>query len=137
MVLVDELEIHNKKQLLPRILKCLSVALLDYPVLNAHAHDQTVTLKGSHDFGIAVAKPTGLVVPVIRDVQAKSIGELHDELQALKQQETYESSQLEGATFTVSNIGSMGAGLYAQPVLAGNSVCMVVLGAPPNAAPIQ
>jgi len=115
---------------LPLLVKAVSMALLQFPHLNATVNTDCseVTHHASHNIGIAMDTPKGLVVPVMRSVQAKTIVDIALELatlQAAAQQGTLTEGQLSGGTFTLSNVGSIG-GSYATPVLV---VPQVMIGA--------
>jgi len=120
---------------LPFILKALSQTLTAYPLLNSHldAKDSAkprLTLKSSHDIGIAVDTPHGLLVPVVRRVQDHSIVSLAAEVRRLSEAARagkLTSAQLSGATFTVSNIGSVGGGVVA-PVIVSPMVGILGVG---------
>jgi 2-oxoisovalerate dehydrogenase E2 component (dihydrolipoyl transacylase) len=106
-----------KLTFLPIIMKAISLAFQKHQRLNAHLHvesDQgkpSLVLKGTHDFGIAVDTPKGLLVPVVRGVQNRSIMSIAEEISRLSnlaKQGALKPSDFIGATFTVSNIGSIG-----------------------------
>jgi len=95
---------------MPLILKAASLALLDYPMLNAAvSKDATeITYYASHNIGIAMDTSKGLVVPVIKDLQAKSVMEIAIEinrLQAAASANKLTETDLKGGTFSLSNIG--------------------------------
>ncbi|KAL6249286.1 hypothetical protein RBB50_004349 [Rhinocladiella similis] len=125
-----------KITMLPFVLKAISQAFNSYPKLNAHldlksdpAKPQLV-LKGSHNFGIAIDTPQGLLVPVVKNVQDHSIVSLAAEigrLNSLAQAGKLAPADFKGATFTVSNIGSIGGGVV-SPVIVGPQVAIVGLG---------
>lgn len=74
--------------------------------------------------------PRGLLVPVIREVQNKSIFDIAKELNELQQlgaKSMLTEQHLSGGTFTLSNIGSIG-GTYASPILVVPQVCIGALG---------
>eukprot|EP01031_Cornospumella_fuschlensis_P012366 gene12366-15112_t len=74
--------------------------------------------------------PKGLLVPVVRDVQDKSLAQIARDLEALQQraaQGSLTEAQLSGGTFTVSNIGAI-AGLHATPLLVVPQVAILALG---------
>ena len=75
-----------KLSYLPFMMKAASLALHHYPQLNAtvNADVTEVTHHASHNIGLAMDTPAGLVVPVIRDVQNKSIFEIAADLHALQ-----------------------------------------------------
>ena len=121
---------------LPIIIKAVSLALQQFPLLNAHLDTTTnptkpqLLLKGSHNFGIAVDSPSGLLVPVIKNVQSHSIASLAQEIKRLgdlARAGKLSSSDLSGATFTISNIGSIG-GAAVAPVIVTPQVGILGFG---------
>ncbi|KAF2484282.1 2-oxoacid dehydrogenases acyltransferase-domain-containing protein [Neohortaea acidophila] len=117
------------------VLKALSLALRHHPLLNAQlivkdGQKPELTHKGSHNFGIAIDSPSGLLVPVLKNVQDLSITEIAANLRSLG--EKARSNKLapgdfSGATFTVSNIGSVGGGVVA-PVISEPQVAIMAIG---------
>lgn len=106
---------------MPLLIKATSLALAQFPILNATVNSDVteMTYHENHNIGIAMDTPKGLVVPVIRQVQKKSIFEIAQELVSLQEAASNGSlteSQLSGGTFSLSNIGSVG-GTYAVPVV--------------------
>ncbi len=106
---------------LPFIAKACVAALQNHPYMNASIDDATqeVVLKKYYHIGIAVDTEDGLIVPVIRNVDQKSIVQLSKEMQdiAEKTRERKTSpEELKGSTFTITNIGTLG-GTYATPVI--------------------
>lgn len=121
---------------LPFILKAVSQAFTHFPKLNAHllldedGSNPKLLLKSSHDIGIAVDTPHGLLVPVVRDVQSKSILSLAAEitrLSSLAKEGRLSVGDFQGASFTVSNIGSIG-GAAVSPVIVGPQVGILGVG---------
>jgi 2-oxoisovalerate dehydrogenase E2 component (dihydrolipoyl transacylase) len=121
---------------LPFVVKAVSLALQQYPLLNAHLDTTTnpdkpqVLVKGSHNIGVAIDSPAGLLVPVIRDVQSHSIESLSAEiarLSNLARAGKLTSADLSGATFTLSNIGSIG-GTAVAPVIVTPQVGILGIG---------
>jgi pyruvate dehydrogenase E2 component (dihydrolipoamide acetyltransferase) len=103
------------------ILKAVTLALVRHPVFNASldAARGEMILKRYHHLGVAVAMDRGLIVPVIRDVDRKSILTLARELAALAQRVREGKATLDdlrGGTFTVTNIGALG-GTGAIPII--------------------
>ncbi len=98
---------------LPFILKACAVALRDNPKFNsslAAGGDQLVFKRYCH-IGMAVDTPAGLVVPVIRDVDRKSLWELAAEVQALAakaRERKLSPAEMQGGCFTVSSLGNIG-----------------------------
>jgi pyruvate dehydrogenase E2 component (dihydrolipoamide acetyltransferase) len=103
------------------LLKATALALRDHPDFNASldAEAGELILKRYHHLGVAVATDRGLIVPVIRDVDKKSVIELARELAALAQRVREGKATLEdlrGGTFTITNIGALG-GTGAIPII--------------------
>jgi pyruvate dehydrogenase E2 component (dihydrolipoamide acetyltransferase) len=106
---------------LPFVVKAVVTALKEFPYLNASVDDeeQQVVLHNRYDIGIAVDTPQGLLVPVVRDADEKSILGLTREISALAgrgRDGELGMEDFEGATFTVTNVGSIG-GIAAMPVV--------------------
>ncbi len=106
---------------LPFVIKALIAGLKRYPYLNASLDDKTqeIVLKPYYHIGVAVDDPDGLVVPVIRDADRKSLLELAREIQDLSSRahaHTLRREELTGSTFSITNYGALG-GWYATPVI--------------------
>ena len=121
---------------LPIIVKAVSLALQQFPLLNAHLDTTTnpakpqLLVKGAHNIGVAVDSPSGLLVPVIKNVQNHSIASLAQEitrLADLARTGKLTSADLSGATFTLSNIGSIGGSAVA-PVIVTPQVGILGIG---------
>jgi pyruvate dehydrogenase E2 component (dihydrolipoamide acetyltransferase) len=106
---------------LPFIMKAIVSAMKAHPEMNASLDEVTneFVVKQYYNFGIATDTDSGLIVPVIKDVDRKSVGELATELQDLAAR-TREGKvtvdDLTGGTFTITNAGNIG-GLFATPVI--------------------
>ncbi|KAH7388788.1 2-oxoacid dehydrogenases acyltransferase-domain-containing protein [Pyrenochaeta sp. MPI-SDFR-AT-0127] len=121
---------------LPIIIKAVSLTFQQFPLLNSHLdissnpNKPQIILKGSHNIGVAVDSPSGLLVPVIKNVQNHSIVSLALEIQrlsSLARAGKLTSADLSGATFTISNIGSIG-GTAVAPVIVGPQVGILGIG---------
>ncbi|KAG7006682.1 2-oxoacid dehydrogenase acyltransferase [Physcia stellaris] len=128
---------HQKLSYLPFIIKALSLALLDFPLLNARIDTSTpdnvprLLMRKHHNIGIAMDTPQGLLVPNIKHVQSHSILSLASEiarLHSLARKGGLSARDMTGGTITVSNIGSIG-GTYVSPIIAsGNEVAILGIG---------
>jgi pyruvate dehydrogenase E2 component (dihydrolipoamide acetyltransferase) len=103
------------------LLKAAALALLDHPDFNASLDPAAgeLILKRYVHLGVAVATERGLIVPVLRDVDTKSILELARALAALAQRVRDGKATLDdlrGGTFTITNIGALG-GTGAIPII--------------------
>ena len=117
---------------LPFFMKAVQHALKDHPLLNASIDDETqeIVLKKQYHFGIAVDTPEGLLVPVIRDVDKKSIIELAQAIQELGRKARERSISLEelrGSSFTITNYGHFG-GTFATPIINWPDVAIMGFG---------
>lgn len=117
---------------LPILIKSLSMALKKYPLLNSRFSEESyeVTLKGSHNIGIAMATPSGLVVPNIKKVQSLSILEITKELSRLRElavANKLSQDDISGGTITLSNIGSIG-GKFGSPLINAPEVAIIAIG---------
>ena len=107
--------------LLPFIMKAVVAALKQHPTLNASlAEDQQhLILKRYYHLGIATDTPEGLIVPVVKDVDRKSLLALATEVHQLAELANTRRiplADLRGGTFTISNYGAVG-GIFATPML--------------------
>ncbi len=119
----QEVESHHGSHLtfLPFIIKAAQHALREHPYLNASIDDaaEEIVLKRHFHFGIAVETADGLMVPVIRDVDRKSILDLAEEIQLLgkkARERTIGLDEMKGSSFTITNYGHFG-GTYATPII--------------------
>lgn len=106
---------------LPFIMKAVAGALRAHPALNASLDEEReeIVLKKKVDVGMAVDAEDGLVVPVVRNADAKSVIELAreiDRLSAAAREGTLAPGDLAGGTFTISSVGSIG-GLFSYPII--------------------
>ena len=102
-----------KLTFLPFLLKACAKALAEYSQFNVslHSSGEYVIQKKYYHIGVAVATEAGLVVPVIRDVDKKSIYELADEVIELSnkaKQRKLKLEEMQGACFTISSLGAIG-----------------------------
>ena len=106
---------------LPFFIKAIVIALKEFPVFNASIDDETqeILLKRFYNIGIATDTPDGLIVPVIKDADRKSIFQLAEEitqLTSLAREGKLTRDQVTGGTFTISNVGAIGS-LQATPII--------------------
>jgi pyruvate dehydrogenase E2 component (dihydrolipoyllysine-residue acetyltransferase) len=106
---------------LPFIIKALIPALKQYPYLNASLDNekQEIILRKYYNIGIATDTEQGLVVPVIREAEHKSITQLAAEINALSDKARAGQltlNEIQGSTFTITNVGGIG-GVFATPII--------------------
>jgi len=102
-----------KVTFLPFLMKALSIVLKEMPEFNSSLdhNNQNLVLKNYYHLGVAVDTPSGLTVPVVRDVDQKPIFELSDELMDLSSRardKKLKPDELKGGTFTISSLGGIG-----------------------------
>jgi pyruvate dehydrogenase E2 component (dihydrolipoamide acetyltransferase) len=117
---------------LPFIFKACAVALRDHPKLKSSLADDGDTLVMKHycHIGMAVDTPAGLVVPVIRDVDKKSIWELAAEVAAVAERarnKQLKPDDMQGGVFTVSSLGAIG-GRGFTPIINAPEVAILGVG---------
>jgi len=122
----DEFQVQHgvKLTFTPFFLKAATEALLEFPLVNASlGADNQISMHQSVNLGIAVALgekgDQGLIVPVIRNADSRSIVELAKEVERLAKAaraNTLTVSDVQGATFTVTNPGTYGA-LFGTPMI--------------------
>jgi pyruvate dehydrogenase E2 component (dihydrolipoamide acetyltransferase) len=111
----------TKVTYLPFVIKALIATIREFPMFNASIDDaaQEIVYKNYFNIGFAADTPQGLLVPVIKDADRKSILEISREIIDLSQRARDGKLKLEemkGATITITNIGSVG-GTYATPII--------------------
>lgn len=120
--LVDEARAHGAKlSFLPFILKAVVAALKKHPMLNAVLDEQAreIVLRKYYNIGIATATQAGLMVPVVKDADKRSIVDIAREVERLAEEARTGKARLEdlqGSTFTVTSLGARG-GLFATPIV--------------------
>ena len=102
-----------KVTFLPFMMKALSIILKEMPEFNSSlSHTkQNLILKNYYHLGVAVDTPSGLTVPVVRNVDKKSIFELSEELMDMSSRarnKKLKPDELKGGTFTISSLGGIG-----------------------------
>jgi pyruvate/2-oxoglutarate dehydrogenase complex dihydrolipoamide acyltransferase (E2) component len=105
--------------LLPRVLSEAAATLHEYPELNARLEGDEIVYLDRYDLGIAVQTDQGLVVPVVRGCDTRSVDELRADVDALAERArsgTLAPEELRGSTFTVTSAGKLG-GLVVTPLV--------------------
>ena len=119
-----------KLSILPLVMKAVAASLKAFPTFNASLTPagDSLTLKKYFHIGVAVDTPEGLVVPVIRDVDQKSVFDLAAELAEVSQRarnKKLRGPDLEGGCFTISSLGGIGGTAF-TPII--NAPEVAILG---------
>ena len=122
----------SKLTLTPLVLKAVAATLKKHPLFNSSLDEvaNEIVLKEYIHLGIAVDTEAGLIVPVLRDVDKKSVLELAKELEILAQKardRKVSGDELKGGTFTISNQGAIG-GAHFTPIVNKPEVAILGLG---------
>ena len=121
-----------KLTFLPFLLKACAKALVEYPQFNVslHSSGEYVIQKKYVHIGMAVATEAGLVVPVIRDVDKKTIWQLAEEVIELSNKaknRKLTAAEMQGACFTISSLGAIG-GTGFIPIVNAPEVAILGVG---------
>jgi pyruvate dehydrogenase E2 component (dihydrolipoamide acetyltransferase) len=106
---------------LPFIAKACSIAFRDFPNVNAlmDTAANELTIRGEHNIGIACDTPQGLFVPVIKNVERKTLLQIAADIAALVERTRAGRASMDdltGGTFTITGVGQIG-GVLATPIL--------------------
>ena len=149
VTLMDEIDVtklvaHRKKfkeiaaekgiklTFLPYVVKALTSALREYPILNTSVNDETSEIIHKHYYNIGIAADTdkGLLVPVIKHADRKSVFSISNEINELATKARdgkLAPSEMKGASCTITNIGSAG-GQWFTPVINHPEVAILGIG---------
>ncbi len=110
-----------KLSFLPFLIKAVVAGLKKYPIVNSTLDETTqeIVLRKQYHIGVAAATADGLIVPVLKDADRKSIFEIARELETLSEKtRTGKATRddLTGSTFTISSLGALG-GVLATPII--------------------
>ena len=126
VILRDRIAKHVEKQgtrlsYLPFLIKAVVASLKIHPRLNSTMDDarEELVVRSAYHIGVATATPDGLIVPVVRNADQKSVTQLAKEVQDLAERGRagkLQRNELSGSTFTISSLGALG-GVLATPIL--------------------
>ncbi|MBA3988769.1 MAG: dihydrolipoamide acetyltransferase [Idiomarina sp.] len=121
-----------KLTLMPFFIKALSLAIKEYPIMNAQLNDEAteITYFDDHNIGMAVATKIGLMVPNIKGVQNMTLLQVAEEVTRLTnaaRDGKVSQADMKGGTITISNIGVVG-GTVTTPIINKPEAAIVALG---------
>ena len=120
----------NRELLLATTLKACALSLQEFPELNARLEGEEIVFLDRYDLGVAIQTEQGLVVPVVRDCDSRSLDELDSDVRRLAdgaRAGTLKPEELRGSTFTVTSAGKL-AGLFQTPIVNHPEVGILSLG---------
>lgn len=129
---VEECDFENLDMavLIATVMKACAEALVEFPELNARLEGDEIVYLDRFDFGLAVQTDQGLVVPVVRGVDAKSIEEIHEDVARIAdgaRQGVLAPEELRNSTFTITSAGKL-AGLFQTPIVNHPEVAILSIG---------
>jgi pyruvate dehydrogenase E2 component (dihydrolipoamide acetyltransferase) len=129
---VEECDFTNVdlQRLIATTLKACAESLQEFPELNARLEGDEIVYLDRYDLGVAVQTEQGLVVPVVRSCDARSIDELQSDVERLAdgaRAGTLTAEELRGSTFTVTSAGKL-AGLFQTPIVNHPEVAILSIG---------
>jgi pyruvate dehydrogenase E2 component (dihydrolipoamide acetyltransferase) len=118
------------ERLLPTVVKAVASSLAEFPELNARLEDDAIVYLDRYDIGVAVQTEQGLVVPVVRGADSRTVEEIDAEISRLAEGAragSLEPAELRGSTFTVTSAGKL-AGLFQTPIVNHPEVAILSIG---------
>ncbi len=129
---VEECDFENVEleRLLATVVKAVASSLPEFPELNARLEADSIVYLDRYDIGVAVQTEQGLVVPVVRGADGRTVEELDAEIRRLAEGAragTLDAGELRGSTFTVTSAGKL-AGLFQTPIVNHPEVAILSIG---------
>ena len=123
-------EIHNAKiSVNDLVVRAAALALRDHPNVNASWGEEAIMQHGEIHIGIAVSTPEGLITPVIRSADQKSIADIASEVRSLADKaknRKLRPEEYQGSTFTISNLGAWGIEEFTAIINPPNSAILAI-----------
>jgi pyruvate dehydrogenase E2 component (dihydrolipoamide acetyltransferase) len=104
------------------IIKAVAAGLEKFPIMTGQLAGETIQLAASIDIGLAMSVPEGLIVPIVRNANKKTVTEISSDTQALIEKARIGKlllTDLEGGCITVSNLGAFGVESFIPIVVPG------------------
>lgn len=115
----------------PLFVEAVSKAIKDFPNINASVDGKNIIVKEDINVGMATALPSGnLIVPVVKNADSKDLLELAkdvNELSAKARDNNLKADDIQGSTFTISNVGTFGS-VMGTPIINQPEVAILALG---------
>lgn len=128
---LNELDPENKVSINDFVIKVAAVALMQHPAVNASFQEKSVRYYERADVGVAVALENGLITPVVRSANTKSVGQIGREVKELAERARNRKlapDEYTGATFSVSNLGMFGITEFTA-LINPPEACILAVGA--------
>ncbi|EGF99170.1 uncharacterized protein MELLADRAFT_28052, partial [Melampsora larici-populina 98AG31] len=127
-----EIEAPRKLSVNDFVIKGVALACVDVPEVNAEWHGDFIRQFTSIDISIAVATPTGLCTPVLKNVSKRGLSSISREMKTLKEDARMNESnpdEYQGGGITISNLGMYGSVSHFTSLVNRPQACTVSVGA--------
>jgi len=117
------------------LIRAVALALRHHPNVNASWGDEAITQHGEVHIGVAVATPEGLITPVIRNADSKTVSAIATEIRALADKaknRKLKPDEYQGSTFTISNLGAWGIEEFTAIINPPNVAILAIGAAEPR-----
>ena len=125
----DELKVDRNITYTDLIVKITSTLLMDHPLLNSSIDGEEIITRNYVNMGIAVALEDGLLVPVIKNAHIKGLEDISNEIKDLSYRAKVDQltmDEIEGGTFTITNIGMFGIESFTPIIIQPESAILGV-----------
>jgi pyruvate dehydrogenase E2 component (dihydrolipoamide acetyltransferase) len=132
---LNEIEPNLKVSVNDIIIKVVANALMQHPYVNASFQERAIRFYERADIGVAVALEEGLITPVVRAANVKSIGEISREVRDMAERaraRKLKPEEYTGATFSISNLGMLGIDEFTAVINPPEAAILAVGGATPK-----
>ncbi len=113
------------------IIRAVALALKKVPALNASWTDEAILSYRHADVSVAVATPTGLITPIVKQAETKGLAEISNEMKVLAKKardNALKPEEYQGGTISISNLGMMGVKQFAA-IINPPQACILAVGA--------
>jgi pyruvate dehydrogenase E2 component (dihydrolipoamide acetyltransferase) len=117
------------------VIRAVALALRSHPFVNSSWTDEAIEQHGEVHVGVAVATPEGLITPVIRNADQKSVAEIAKEVRVLADKAKNRKllpNEYQGSTFTISNLGAWGIEEFTAIINPPNAAILAIGAAEPR-----
>ena len=122
------------------ILRAAALALRNHPNVNSSWGDEAITQHGEIHIGVAVSTPEGLITPVVRDADRKTVQDIATEVRALADKaknRKLKPDEYQGSTFTISNLGAWGIEEFTAIINPPNVAILAIGAAGPKPVVVE
>jgi len=113
------------------VIKACALALKKVPAANASWNGNSILMYENADISVAVATPTGLITPIVKNAENKSMEEISNEMKDLAQRakdNKLKPTEFQGGTFSLSNLGMFGVKQF-DAIINPPQGCILAVGA--------